>query len=722
MPTKTGNKKIIFESIVGLAVVVLGVVILASTLSPKTKKTEASAKSWVQSNWSSGSGGVWFKDNQKKYSQKTGPIDDKTEGVGLNISEAIPAGGDDLGGGVVKGLKDEGKDGGENLGDEKINGGLISAIFDADETVIWENGKLEAYTPVGSTVNFYLKTGDLKDQSGIVEKNGGQGLNGDAALKVSDIKWNNDWVKFSSGAIKSGSLVGRFAQYKIELSMPKEDSESPRVYSVSFDYETAAIGSDADHTVSSSKSQVTISADSIQTGEQLKVEIQLNNKAGQVITTDSVKTDQIDIKLKGIEKYEFVGGSKTGVSYRNGIYYAYLKAKELGKASLEVSVKNSDQPNGEKNGSPAPEQKIILNNKPVIKFLQIGGLYSSVFDANSSVNWTAVDYTANVGTGATVSFDLAVSDNKNDLIAADESKEFDKIAKGVVKNSKLNWKNFKAGSKVSLKGRYLKYRVVMTTYSPTAYPSLEDLAITYEQNDGNGTTTGVIGSTSNAYTVSSDSINIDNEKSSVTATTPHRVGVDRSKIIVRLKDSDNNPIKNFPARRIILKTDPSLGTVFHQQMQRTDYEGRIVFECSSTITARKTLNVLIADSQGGNFLVLNDRPVIDFVGLDEEGVYLKSGELNSSFFDAKSAVDWEKISWIAELPEDANLKVMILAGNDLRSLYRAEQKIENWRLVENGEKLKFRAQYLKYKVLLNNDNPYVTPKLKNMKIEYNSAS
>ena len=215
-----------------------------------------------------------------------------------------------------------------------------------------------------------------------------------------------------------------------------------------------------------------------------------------------------------------------------------------------------------------------------------------------------------------------------------------------------------------------------------------------------------------------NSSSVDPARSRVTATTPHRAGIERSQVIITLKDNNNVPIKDFPAARFVLSTEPKFGTIFYDQAKRTDSDGRIIYQCTSTTVSRKVLTVKIKDELGKEILTLHDHPIIDFVDVNDKDVYLKSGELNSLIYDAGGIVGWNKISWIADVPKGTTMRVMVLFGNDREFIQKNNWDLSLWREVKNGQNLRLKARYFQYKILFNNDNPYLTPVLKEIKVNY----
>src|SRR5690606_25864771 len=206
-------------------------------------------------------------------------------------------------------------------------------------------------------------------------------------------------------------------------------------------------------------------------------------------------------------------------------------------------------------------------------------------------------------------------------------------------NNLGDYQIFSAGSDLNFKGRYFQYRVSLATENSLITPVFKKLTASYSP------LTKKEKETPSASAVQFN--NVDVNKSSVTATTPHRAGLDRSRVAITLRDQNNNPIKEFPSERISLVTEPKFGTIIYDQAKQTDFEGRIIYQCASTTVERKTLKVIIKDTTGKDSLELTDHPVIDFVDANDKNVYLKSGELNSLIFDAGEIAGWNKITWDA---------------------------------------------------------------------------
>ncbi|MCA9134354.1 MAG: hypothetical protein KDA45_14395, partial [Planctomycetales bacterium] len=91
------------------------------------------------------------------------------------------------------------------------------------------------------------------------------------------------------------------------------------------------------------------------------------------------------------------------------------------------------------------------------------GIYQSVaFDAGQTVNWQSVVWTAEAPAGTGIKIEILISDDANFSGA-----------------TWLEVSNGQSLSALSLQGRYLKYRVTLTTTDELLSPKLLDLEFTW---------------------------------------------------------------------------------------------------------------------------------------------------------------------------------------------------------------------------------------------------
>ena len=682
----------------GITLLTLGILVLVFLFYQKPEKTEAATKTWVQEDWSGGEGQLVLK-TANKYWSKTENVLDR-EGIRLKVASrgSIPVPKKESGSeSSAEGGKliSEGANGKTERGEsgDFINGSLISSILDVKETASFSGGKLDVNLSDKSSAKLYLQVGTLKGSAGSDEK-----LNYN-----NDIEWG-EWREVTSERMSSPELLGHFVRYKVTLKMPDSSINSPHVTRVSIGYQVSSLKDiDPDKSWVQAESPVVV-------GGSSTIKIQLVNKSGNVVV---LPEKSLSIRVSGLDSCK-VSNPKLESEVGNinkSVYTAQAVSSKKGTAKIKVAVDTSTgegrSAEGQKetplnegggDGNIANPSEIILTDQPEIVFVGLeeagrtyvseGWLKSSIFDAKSRVSWSKITYQTQIPSGTEVEFAFRAGNNLESL------GDF-----GVVSS----------GTDLGKEGRYFQYRVGLRTDNVRVTPALGGLKIEYSDLRGE-----------EKVIATDDFGNIDYQKSSATATTPHRAGTGRSQILIWLRDSDGGPVAGFPATRVALKTDPLLGTIFYQKMKETNTEGLIEYQCASTIVSRKYLRVIIKDGNGNELFELEDRPVIDFVSADDKNVYLKSGELNSSVFDAKHVVNFGKISWVADAPEDTNLRVMIIAGNDLKSLVRSLPDVRFWREVRNGEDLKFKARYFKYKILFNNNDPHLTPTLKKIRVEYHS--
>ncbi len=679
MAKKTRSKKILW---VGVILAIFGLGALLFLFSQKPEETKASESTWLQEKWSGGAGEQFFTKGDNKYWTKTNTIDDQ-DGITLKkISSKEPTG-------SGKGTDNSTGDGKQTSGTEKqIKGSLISSVLDTKDSVLITSGKLEVNLPENTTANLYFQTGTLKEKIAEGEK---------VDIKTG-IKWS-DWVNFKQTTVK-GSSAGNFLRYRVDLVMPETSEISPHVLRVSVNYKPFSQSE-----LDLEKSQV-IAESPVKTGNASTIYIQLKDTKGKVITLPESWITLEASGLSGLRVTQPVLDKTSNFAGDNfekkqTIYTASVFSKNAGTAQVEVTVNTSGGSasgvEGEGSEVAGKKSNLILNDHPEIKFVEKetakyfskGHLDSLVFDAGSEVKWNKLHYETDLYQGTSIQVGVRVANST--------------IALG-------DYQVFSSESDLNLKGRYFQYRVSLATENSLATPIFKKLTASYSPVTKKDKETP-------AAQVAQFN-NVDANKSNATATTPHRAGIDRSRVAVTLKDQNNNPIKDFPSERIGLSTEPKFGTIIYDQAKQTDSEGRIIYQCASTTVARKTLTVTIKDETGKDSLILNDHPVIDFVDANDKNVYLKSGELNSLIFDAGQVSGWNKITWDAVVPKGTTMRVMIIMGNDLELLKKNIWDVSKWKEVKNGQNLRIKARYFKYKILFNNSNPHLTPILKSIKVDY----
>jgi hypothetical protein len=665
----------------GICLLSIGILAVAFLAVQKPKESKAARAVWTQGDWSGGSGALLYQAKSNRYWSKTVNLSDK-EGISFI-----------LGGEVKKNPPKEtgeGQEIGSQSAQEKkenelLTGNLVSSILDVEQTTTWSGGELVKELPQGTKADLYLQVGSLKDS--VTE--------GEAKVNYEkDINWS-EWVKLNQEEL-TAHLKGRFARYQVRLTMPANGSQSPRVRGVNVFYLSEAKKEiDPNQSIVEAESPVLI-------GDSSQITIQLFDQDGEIVL---VPNDSLMVKTTGLEGVR-VSKPQLNEAGAKSFYSCSAVSQEIGKAKVIVSVdlnQSSSRTGGGNQGdnpAEAGEIRIVLTDQPEINFvsskeakhlyLESGWLRSSIFNAESKVKWGKATYEAKTPEDTKIVFEVRAGDH-NDALG--------------------EWREVKSGTDLNSNAQYFQYRVALFADSDGKFtPEFKNLKIEYSSR---GTQKEI--SDLPKHQVGE----VDLEKSSVAATTPHRAGLQRSKVLIRVKDTNGNPISGFLATQLELKTEPKAGTVFYQQMKATDSEGRITYECGSTTVGRKHLKTYVKDLETGELFKFKDEPVIDFVGADED-VYLKSGELNSSIYDAGDVVKWDRIRWNADVPARTHLRVMVIAGNDFKMLNRGVTDIRNWREVKNGEMLKIKARYLKYKVLFNNDDPHFTPVLKRIRVEYHS--